>query len=340
MKGRLFFSKTFDPWLNLAIEDWLFRNIELSSDEQILYLWRNDPTVVIGRFQNPWSECHLEKMELDQIKLARRQSGGGAVYQDHGNTNFTFISSRDAYDKEANHKIIEKALQRFQIKARTSGRNDMVIDTEDGELKFSGSAFKENRDRCFHHGTLLINADLGQLGNYLNPAKKKLQSKGIKSVRARVTNLCEWNDSVEHDKLCQKIVEEFQNYYGFGPMDAEYIDHKFCEQKPALQKKYQELKEWDWRFGECPVFQQELNERLSFGSIELFIDTKNAKVRKCELFSDTLDVQLITILKEGLVDLKLESSFILERFSFVEAKYPEFEKQIREFSSWLDKSTK
>ena len=210
-KLRILVSETFDPWFNLATEDWIFRDMD--PDTHVLYLWRNSDTVVIGRFQNPWTECNTEKMEADSIKLARRQSGGGAVYHDLGNTNFTFMSSKKNYDKSVNNKIIISALEQFGISAYASGRNDILVDDHEGAKKISGSAFKETKDRSFHHGTLLINADLTKLGQYLNPSKKKLESKGIKSVRSRVANLTQFNSTLEHETLCKAIIEKFTEHY-------------------------------------------------------------------------------------------------------------------------------
>jgi lipoate-protein ligase A len=180
-KVRVLISETFDPWFNIATEEWIFRDMDPSI--QILFLWRNEKTVVIGRFQNPWSECNTQKMEEDGIKLSRRHSGGGAVFHDLGNTNFTFLSSKTSYSKDANNKIILNALKEFNIEAFTSGRNDILVATSDGDKKISGSAFKETKDRAFHHGTLLIDSDMTKLGLYLNPNIKKLQSKGLPFAR-------------------------------------------------------------------------------------------------------------------------------------------------------------
>ena len=179
IKTRVLHSETFNPWFNLATEDWIFR--DMNPEGHVLYLWRNSETVVIGRYQNPWLECRLDAMKADGVRLARRQSGGGAVYHDHQNLNFTFMSGVDVYDKERNFEIIIDALSKFGIKAETSGRNDMIV----GGRKISGSAFKLTKDRAFHHGTLLVDVDLGRLGNYLNPDVLKLESKGIKSVKIK-----------------------------------------------------------------------------------------------------------------------------------------------------------
>ncbi|MED6317513.1 MAG: lipoate--protein ligase [Pseudomonadota bacterium] len=188
MKLRILKSAVTNPWFNLATEDWIFNT--LNPDSHTLFLWRNSETVVIGRSQNPWVECKTDKMAADDVFLARRQSGGGAVFHDLGNTNFTFLSPKHAYDQTANFTIIINALKKLGIDATLSGRNDMQV----GDRKISGSAFKHAADRSFHHGTLLVNANMQKLGDYLNPHPLKLKAKGIKSVRARVANLVAFND--------------------------------------------------------------------------------------------------------------------------------------------------
>lgn len=204
---RLLISESFDPWFNLAVEETIFR--QMPADQRVMFLWRNADTVVIGRAQNPWKECNTRRMEEDNVRLARRSSGGGAVFQDLGNTCFTFMAGKPEYDKSISTKIIVDGLARVGINAEVSGRNDLVLNTDDGPRKISGSAYRETRDRGFHHGTLLINSDLNRLADYLNPDPKKLQAKGITSVRSRVTNLCELVSDISHEKVCEGIVKSF-----------------------------------------------------------------------------------------------------------------------------------
>lgn len=186
---RLLISDSYDPWFNLAVEECIFR--QMPATQRVLFLWRNADTVVIGRAQNPWKECNTRRMEEDNVRLARRSSGGGAVFHDLGNTCFTFMAGKPEYDKTISTSIVLNALNALGVSAEASGRNDLVVKTAEGDRKVSGSAYRETKDRGFHHGTLLLNADLSRLANYLNPDKKKLAAKGITSVRSRVTNLTE-----------------------------------------------------------------------------------------------------------------------------------------------------
>jgi lipoate-protein ligase (EC 6.-.-.-) len=204
---RVFVSTSTHPWFNLAVEDTIFRT--MSAQQNVLFLWRNDNTVVIGRGQNPWRECNTRKMDQDAVVLARRQSGGGAVFHDLGNTNFTFMAGKPGYDKSVSTQIVLDALKTLGISASTSGRNDLTMNTPDGPRKVSGSAYKEAKDRGFHHGTLLINANLSRLGDYLNPDPKKLQAKGISSVRSRVANIADFVPDVDHQRVCDAIKNAF-----------------------------------------------------------------------------------------------------------------------------------
>lgn len=203
---RLLISDSYDPWFNLAVEECIFREM---TTQKILFLWRNAETVVIGQSQNPWKECNTRRMEQDGIRLARRSSGGGAVFHDLGNTCFTFMAGKPGYDKSVSTDIILQALRQLGVTAGASGRNDLVMETADGPRKISGSAYRETQDRGFHHGTLLLNADLERLADYLNPDPKKLQAKGITSVRSRVANLAEFLPGISHEQVCEAIVQAF-----------------------------------------------------------------------------------------------------------------------------------
>ena len=264
-KVRVLLSDITNPWFNLATEDWILR--ELDPSTRTLFLWRNDNTVVIGRHQNPWVECKVQKMEDDGIFLARRQSGGGAVFHDLGNTNFSFLSARDGYDQEANFRIIIDALAAFGIEVERSGRNDILT----GGRKISGSAFRHTKERSFHHGTLLIDTDLGRLSDYLNPYAKKLVSKGTKSVRSQVANLNEFDASLNHDAVCSAVAESFFSYYGTR-IEPELLDEATLRSIPSLDACYRQMADWDWRFGRAPDFSHHLETRFDWGGIDIHLD--------------------------------------------------------------------
>ena len=327
-------SETFDPWFNLATEDFIFRDMD--AETKTLFLWRNDKTVVIGRFQNPWTECNTEKMEENGIKLARRQSGGGAVFHDLGNTNFTFLSSKQTFDKAVNNSIITKALASYGLEAYPSGRNDIIVNTAEGEKKISGSAFKETKDRSFHHGTLLINADMSQLGLYLNPNIKKLQSKGITSVRARVVNLKELNAEINHDDLCQRIIKEFFEHYQ-SECPIEILDHDYLKTIPALKEHFEKMSDWNWRFGEAPQFNHQMTERFDWGLIEVHLDVHKAVVEKVQIFSDSLHPEMIEQLMASLTKIPYTREAFQTAIREVAAELPMIKDYLGEFEHWITK---
>ena len=181
---KLYVLTTTDPHYNLAVEEYLFRN----EREDVCMLWQNEPTVVIGKNQNAFAEVALDTLQRDGVHLARRITGGGAVYHDLGNVNFSFISTNNAetgLDFARFTAPILTALSALGIRAELSGRNDLLLDGQ----KFSGNAQYTADGRTLHHGTLLFDTDLTALARYLRPDEEKLKSKGIKSVRSRVTNL-------------------------------------------------------------------------------------------------------------------------------------------------------
>lgn len=327
-------SESFDPWFNLATEDFIFRDMD--PETKTLFLWRNDKTVVIGRFQNPWTECNTQKMEEHNIKLARRQSGGGAVFHDLGNTNFTFLSDKLSFDKAANNKIITNALATFGLIATPSGRNDILVDTDDGEKKISGSAFKETKDRSFHHGTVLINADMSQLGLYLNPHIKKLQSKGITSVRARVANLRDLTPEITHELLCERIIQSFFDYYE-GSCPIEILDHEYLKNIPALNEHFQKMSDWNWRFGEAPQFSHQMSERFSWGMIEVHLDVHKAIVEKVQIFSDSLHPEMIEQLMASLLKIPYNKAAFQEAILKVVEELPMIKEYLLEFQDWIVK---
>ncbi len=328
MKLRILKSAVTNPWFNLATEDWIFNT--LNPDSHTLFLWRNSETVVIGRSQNPWVECKIDKMETDDVLLARRQSGGGAVFHDLGNTNFTFLSPKDDYDQAANFTIIINALKKLGIDADLSGRNDMQV----GDKKISGSAFKHAADRSFHHGTLLVNADMQKLGDYLNPHPLKLKAKGIKSVRARVANLVEFNEDINHENLSNAIIESFCEYYG-DTAPIEELDEASLAKQPTLNKYYQQMADWDWRFGKTPEFTHHIETRFDWGIIDLHLDVKQAVISEVVVFSDALNVELIDLLKESLSSVKYNKEAIKAKLDKSSKAHPELAAQISDVCEWL-----
>ena len=244
---KIYISQSNDIYFNLALENWLF--LEKLEDEKILFLWQNAPCVVIGRAQNPWLECNLVAMETDNIPVVRRQSGGGTVYHDFGNLNYTIISPKEKHDVKANLELVCSVVNKIGFKLYPNERNDIVVDYEDFTYKVSGSAFREKKDRAFQHGTLLINADTAKLYNYLHqPIDKSLDTKGVKSHRSKVLNLAEIKDIQTQD-----ITRSFLR--NFPSIELSLIGEETpLENKELITKEMESLRDWQWCFGKTLPF--------------------------------------------------------------------------------------
>lgn len=184
-----------------AVEEYLFFHCQ--KEECILYLWQNQHTVVIGRNQNAWAECLTEKLENEGGYLARRLSGGGAVYHDLGNLNFTFLVNKENYNVDRQLEVIQKAVAKFGVCTEKSGRNDILINGR----KFSGNAFYKEGSRCYHHGTIMLDVKLDEMSKYLTVSKEKLQSKGVNSVKSRVVNIKELVPDITVDRMKEALRE-------------------------------------------------------------------------------------------------------------------------------------
>lgn len=329
---RVFYSTSDDPWFNLSVEEVIFHEMEPA--QRILFLWRNNNVVVIGRAQNPWKECNTDKMAQDHIKLARRSSGGGTVFQDLGNSCFTFMAGRPGYDKMVSTQIILNALSSLGIHADISGRNDLVIETDDGPRKISGSAYRETADRGFHHGTLLIHANMTRLSDYLNPDSKKLLAKGITSVRSRVANLHDYFPHIDHQRFCSAVIDAFFSYYG-QTAEIEYISPDNLSNLPNIAEIYRKQSSWEWNFGKAPNFSHLLDERFSWGGVEIHFNIEDGKISAAKLFTDSLQSAPFEVFAEQLVGLPYRATDIAACCQQLVEHYPELKQELNEFQHWL-----
>ncbi|MBQ2818997.1 MAG: lipoate--protein ligase [Clostridia bacterium] len=301
MSVYLYQSDSYDGWRNLATDRFFLEH--LNENNILLYLYINENAVIIGKNQNALRECDLSAMEKDSVQLVRRHTGGGAVYHDRGNLNFSFIMSEEHYDLTRQFGIIQKALARLGLDAALSGRNDLLI----GDKKFSGNAFAASKGMKAHHGTILIDADLSRLEKYLNVSSKKLNAKGVTSVRARVCNLRELSDIATVSMVAELLKQEFAREYG------EYGIYNFTEeQKAALDELYTMQSSWDWRFGKAPAFDYQVEERFSFGEMQLLFSVKQGLVQDVSVFSDALDTSLSDDVRACLKGMRFTPSHLAE----------------------------
>ncbi|WP_169046514.1 lipoate--protein ligase A [Aeromonas salmonicida] len=329
---RLLVSDSHDPLFNLAVEECIFR--QMDPNQRVLFLWRNANTVVIGRAQNPWKECNTRRMEEDGVTLARRSSGGGAVFHDLGNSCFTFMAGKPGYDKSISTAIVLDALKLLGVSAFASGRNDLLVATQDGDRKVSGSAYRETHDRGFHHGTLLLDADLSRLANYLNPDPKKLAAKGISSVRSRVANLCELLPGIEHQQVSHALIEAFFAHYGVR-VPPEHISPTQLPDLPGFADTFARQRSWEWNFGHAPAFTHQLDERFDWGGVELHFDVEKGVIGRAQIFSDSLDPAPLDALAQRLVGVTYRSDAIAALLGQLKTDFPARQAELDALAGWL-----
>ncbi len=292
-RNFVYWSDSFDGYLNLATDEWFLEHI--APQDLVLHFYQNENAVIIGKNQNPFVECDLEAMKRDHVQLVRRMTGGGAVYHDRGNLNFSFIAGESRYDREAMSELILQAIRSLGISCSLSGRNDFVCDGR----KFSGSAFTEKHGIRLFHGTLLLNSDLDRLTRYLTVDPKKIRSKGIESVRSRVCNLSEFVPSLDMERLRGAIVHVFEEKYGYWG-EWQFTPQEESELRSLAEKGASQT----WCLGQTPRFDVDFKERFDWGGIELSFVMRHGKVEQLYAYSDAMDPELCDRLVSCLVGVK------------------------------------
>ena len=299
---RIFEGKGFDPHENLAIEKHLMDITPKGCC--VLYLWQNQNTVVIGKNQNAWLECRTSLLEEEGGRLARRLSGGGAVFHDLGNLNFTFIMPKEDYDLDRQVTVIQKACALAGIVAEKSGRNDLLAEGR----KFSGNAFYQNATHAYHHGTLMVDVDKEKLGRYLSPPKAKLEAKGVASVRSRVVNLKELAPGLTIDLMKKYMAKAFEEVYGGKAAVLELTEADWAE-IAALKEKYGS---WEYLYGTPLPFSFQCESRFDWGHIQLQLDAKNGVITRAKVFSDSMDWMLPETVEKALAGCRFDTKKMQE----------------------------
>ena len=309
MKNKVIISDSNNPYHNLALEKLL---LDSRLDGNILYLWQNRDTIVIGRNQNPWKECNLEQMNKDDVLLARRPSGGGAVFHDLGNLNFTFLSSIDNHDIPKQMKVIQQAVKSLGVDVELNGRNDLII--SENKCKFSGNAFQQTTKNALHHGTILIEIDTEKVDKYLTPSKMKLEAKGIKSVRSRICNLKAMNASINVESMKSALVEAFESLYGSAETASEAAETKNIDMDllPEYEAKYSS---WEWRVGESPKYNASFEKKFLWGEVEFMFYIQNGTIVDVHVFSDALNQEMILSIAPALIGCVFQSKAISLKLS-------------------------
>jgi len=281
-----------NPHYNLSLEEYLLNHV--GENELILYLWQNEKTVVIGKNQNAIAECKVRELEEDGGHLVRRLSGGGAVFHDLGNLNFTFLVRKDNYNVEKQLEVIIEAVKSFGIPAKKTGRNDITVD----DKKFSGNAFYSTGDKCYHHGTILVSVDMSMLSHYLNVSRDKLKSKGVESVKSRVTNLSTYTEDVTIVNMKKALISALEKVYDLNatPYSLPNVNK---EELDAYQLKFSS---WEWKYGKKIESDYTVEKRFSWGGIQIHFKVNRGMVMECIVYSDDLDVDFSITLSNLFTD--------------------------------------
>jgi len=269
---KYYVSKSNDPAFNIALEEYCFK--QLRDIDEIFLLWINEPTIVVGKYQNPIEEIN---------NIVRRISGGGAVYHDLNNLNYTIISNKledkEGFNFKEFSKPIIETLAELGVKAEFTGRNDLEIDGQ----KFCGNAQAYIQGRVMHHGCLLFDVNFGELGNALKVSKDKIESKGVKSVRSRVTNiLLHLKQPITVNEFGEKIMEYMKKHY------PEMEEYKFTQEELKTIEENAEKKHrnWEWVYGTSPEFNITREKRFTNGKIQIFATVENSRIKNIKFYGD------------------------------------------------------
>ncbi|MGG0719183.1 lipoate--protein ligase [Robertmurraya massiliosenegalensis] len=304
-----------DPQINLAIEEYALKNLDINETYLLFYI--NGPSIIIGKNQNTIEEINTEYVEANGIKVVRRLSGGGAVYHDLGNLNFSFITKDDGQSFHNFKKFTEpvvQALHKLGVNAELSGRNDILVEGR----KISGNAQFSTRGRMFSHGTLMLDSEIDNVVAALKVKKDKIESKGIKSIRSRVANISEF--------LTEKIsIEDFRSllleyiFDGKEQIQEYVLTEKDWENIHQLSKeRYQN---WDWNYGKSPKFNLQHSHRFPVGSIDVRLEVNKGMIENCKIFGDFFGVGDVADIEQKLSGIRYEKAEIETALEDVDIKH-------------------
>ncbi len=296
-------NNSLNPYFNLALEEYLLKQRDLSGD--IFLLWQNNPAIIVGRHQNTWDEINHKFVRRNKITVARRMTGGGAVYHDLGNLNFTFIvrgQQPGHYDFASFARPVVAALKSLGAAAEFSGRNDILV----GGKKISGNAQYRYKDSVLHHGTLLFDSDLGSLVQALNVNREKFTSKGVASVRSRVTN-------IKEHLAVPLTIKDFESVLAGAVFEAKgkrYKEYGLSRKDLTIIEELVKTKygTWDWNYGASPGYNLRQSKRFPWGNMEILLDIRGGAIAGCRIYGDFFAKKDMGQLEQQLVNLPLQET--------------------------------
>jgi len=305
---RLIINRSTAPPFNLALEEYVLTKMDID----IIMLWRNEPSVIVGRNQNTMEEIDIDFVRKNDIHVIRRLSGGGAVFHDLGNINFTVIHKADDDDFSNYSKFTEPVcsfLQRLGVSASLDGRNDLVIDG----AKFSGNAQAVSGGRFMHHGTILFSTDVSLLSKALKPNAAKIESKGVKSVRRRVTNV---NEHLSFPLTVDEFFDKLTNFF-FEHTDGAYLltDEDIASVHQLVKDKYGT---WEWNIGHSPLYGYNKLARLPCGIVDIHLSVTDGVICEAQIFGDFFGMLEIGGLAALLIGVRHEKESVCDKLAGID----------------------
>lgn len=306
-------SITTNPYMNLAFENAVFDEFEFEEMviEPTLFLWQNDNTIVIGMNQNPYKECDLGAVRKNDVKIARRTTGGGAVYHDVGNLNYSIFLPADKIDREMSLDFVVSALQSIGFNAQKNGRNDITVDGK----KCSGNAFRKGKRVLLAHGTILLNVDLKKMQELLTPDKAKLKKNGVNSVASRVANLLELNPCITLLNIKNALKSFFIK--DFLEKDC-VVKNRISIEDEVINEKIALFKSNEWIYSDFSDNSDEINGLFSWGKVSVHIVLNSNFIEKCVIATDGLVCDIVKKMEQVIVGKCLEEILKDDIFEEVE----------------------
>ncbi|PAV29272.1 lipoate--protein ligase [Virgibacillus profundi] len=306
-----------DPQINLAIEEYILENF--GEKDTYLLFYVNKPSIIIGRNQNTIEEINTEYVDKNGIKVVRRLSGGGAVYHDEQNLNFSFITKDDGNSFQNFAKFTEpmvQALNKLGVPAEMQGRNDLAVKGR----KISGNAMFSTKGRMFSHGTLMLDSEIENVVSALKVSKEKIESKGIKSIRSRVANISEFlEEKITMDEFKEIIlrhvfdVEDINDIPRYELTEEDWKNiHKISE------KRYQQ---WEWNFGKSPAFNIKESHKFPAGLVDVRLDVKKGIIENCKIYGDFFGIGSVQVIEEKLAGVRHERKAIEDALADVDVPH-------------------